>query len=208
MNNYNICLSDCTTATSLGGVQSLWVLPRKQLSRWWVYTETHNLQYAQILFNKSEKLACYCEILDRTNDAIFTQTQSLTPSRNYAMTLEVKFNQMNLLNRDIFEQMVVDDTLLVCFLDFNDRLWLMGETYGCSVNWNSTTGAFKQNNEDSITFSCTERYPIRECFTPFFEYYIGCEGFQAGRYSSMAALCEAEPTWAQWCNSSLCPFSE
>ena len=79
---------------------------------------------------------------------------------------------MNIHYRDLIEQMELVDNLVVLFQDYNNKWFLMGETLGCSVEWDWKSDVRNGRNTSSVNFLCRERYPIRNVDISFVENYI------------------------------------
>ena len=163
MNSINIIDNNCTEARTGGGIQAIFYIQRNRLGQFWYYTQTHNLQYAEIIGNSNLSLGKTVFIPLKFSDdtANFTQAVNKDISRVYEMSLTVNINSMSQLNRDKIEQLDVAETVVVIFCDMNNRYWLMGETDGCFVNSSSKTETIGGRNDNTIVFTCTERYPIR-----------------------------------------------
>lgn len=206
MQQYNLCGQECAERV-LGGIAEIWVAKRTEFgpfnSTAWYYEQTHQLQYAKIIYSRAPKRVCMCNILHSIDDAKFSQVQAITPSRNYTMTLDLFFNEYNIVNRDLIEQFVVDDELVIVFLTNAGVYYLMGETNGCSVNWNFSTEVYKGKFGSSVQFTCIERYPIRIIDDVYLTYYLNCEGFRVSEFLSMAEI-PCDTTWEEICSSDTC----
>lgn len=159
---------------TIGGIRQVWISRRKNFGRTWFYSETDKLQFGEILGHSGDQNTWYF-IFNRTSDGIFTQGQTLTPSRSYQMNLSLKFNKNDIINRDMFESLVVSRDLVIAFLDYNNIWWLMGESKGCSVNWNSSSDQKLGLNQSELIISCNERYPIRTIASTYTDLHLNCE---------------------------------
>lgn len=161
MNVYNKSLTQCGEA-SLPGIQEVIVTSRSGLGQFWFYQETDTKQSGKIIGN-TDLSATWYRIVSNREFTTFNQTQTNDIARLYQMTLDLRFVKMNVIKRDVIEQMQVANDLVVIFRDKYGAYWLMGETQGCKLStWNLTSGNNTGSNETVIQFSCTERYPIRQ----------------------------------------------
>lgn len=187
----------CESST-IGGIKRVWVAQRQWFGRFWLYSETSNLQYGQIIghVTANQSLAWY-RILERRVDGSFTQTQTLSPSRVYTQTLSLNFNQMDIEKRDSFEQLVVCKDPVFIFQDFNDNYWLIGESNGCRVDFNGKTDSHQGFNDFSLIISCNERYPIRQLSDEYISTYVDVEIKTLCEYT-MEEICDL--TWTDICS--------
>lgn len=148
--------------TSLPGISNIYMKSKQELGPYWYYDETNTKQFGRISDVSSQTGSWYRIVCNR-NTVKFNQTQSNNIMRNYNMTLDMVWNKINYIKRDLIEQFVVTDDLVIIFQDLNGLYWLMGETQGSQcLTWNFGTGDKAGSNETSIQFTCNERFPIRE----------------------------------------------
>lgn len=158
MNNIIDPGQTCRNVT-IGGIMKIYCQSRSNFGRNWFYTQTHNLQYGEIIGSK--ELHSKWFRLHPAKDATFSVTQELKPSRSYRVALNVNFNKMDVDTRDFIEQLVVSREAVFLVQDYNEIWWLIGETNGCTVDWTAQTDQRGGINKYGITATCRERYPVR-----------------------------------------------
>jgi hypothetical protein len=147
---------------SIAGVTEIYMKSRSELGEYWFYNETNVKQYGEVI-GISSSTGVWYKIVARRDSINFQQTQANEIIRRYNQSIDLTFNKINYIKRDLIEQLVVSDDIVVIFKDRNGIYWLMGETEGTNVNtWNFGTGSKSGLNETSLQMTCSERFPIRE----------------------------------------------
>jgi len=166
---YNIPNFNCELPT-VGGLKEIWIQSRDNFGLWY-YNQTSNFQFSEIIGNEYFYKLFY-KLSFVKADASFTHTEKKDIKRIYEMGLNITYNAYNLDIRDNVEQLETLDNLVVVFKDYNNRYFLMGETFGCKAEWEQSTDTQRGRNSTSITFTCRERYPIRQLSEEFVNIYV------------------------------------
>lgn len=174
---------------SLPGVTEIYMKNRSELGPYWFYEQTNVKQFGMITGVISQTGSWYKIVCNR-NTIKFNQSQANDISRLYNMTFDMIWNKINYIKRDLIEQFVVSDEIVIIFKDTNGLYWLMGETEGCqTLTWNFGTGDKAGQNETSIQLTCAERFPIREVDPSFINSITPI----------LMAICDL--TWTEICNN-------
>jgi hypothetical protein len=100
--------------------------------------------------------------LDVDNSASeLTQKLNRNGEDSYDMELSMQTNEYNTFSRDAIEMLATVRSVCFIILDANGRYWLIGETEGCDILFNTTTGKDGGTNVITMNAACKERSPVR-----------------------------------------------
>lgn len=146
---------------SIGGIFRVWAAQRDILGDW-TYNSFYPLQYGQVTGNTIGNVQWYKLSSTFKPQATLTETQELVPARRYTLEFNMPWTRMDAVKRDTFEQMVLVRGVVFIIEDMNRRFWLVGESFGCTIQESATTDARGGIGGYTLTATAIERSPIRE----------------------------------------------
>lgn len=194
---YKLNIEEYCNSPAPGGISEAWIAQRTQLGRFWKYIETRNYQYG-IIDGPMSPISNnpWNKLLINRNLSLFTQLSSNVAAPTFTQSLTLQFNKQTVISRDNIESMIYNKPCLI-FKDYSGQWWLIGETNGCRVIWESFTSQKGGVNGYSVIFTAVERFPIRSVSENYINSIIN---------PTLESLCES--SWTQLCNLSWAELCE
>lgn len=170
----NIVFPECLK--TIGGVNSILLGDRNTFGRYWTYAETNTLQYGIVTGSENQGVVFNINAF-RIADATFNQEVVYTPFRHFETTLNLSFNQIEIVKRDTLERILVNKKIVAFVQDYNKNVWLFGEQNGMRLTaWDSQSQSKGGNNIVNISLTASrERFPIRQVDCDFYNSFIPIE---------------------------------
>jgi len=157
---------------SLGGVSKLFIANWSQISN--VYFNTGDTQFSTVQSIIPTTITWYqFQVNPFSTGAIDTMSESLF-GRSYKHTFTTTVMGLTPDKRDVLNQLIKSNNLVIVFKDANDVWWIMGEDKPLKVSeYTSKTGINKDDfSSYTFTLSNTTKYKMRAINEVYVNAYI------------------------------------